>query len=52
MVTFEPIENWVIGEDYVIKYVLPFELEDAGSDWIGIYKVLRYLFYYIPDIRS
>lgn len=39
MVTFQPVENWVIGEDNLIKYMMPFELEDAGSDWVGVYKV-------------
>lgn len=29
----------MIGEDNLIKYMMPFELEDAGSDWVGVYKV-------------
>lgn len=39
MVTFLPVENWVIGDDNVIKYVMPFDLEDAGNDWVGVFKV-------------
>lgn len=39
MVTFHAVENWVIGEDNAIKYVMPFELEDAGNDWVGVFKV-------------
>ena len=39
MVTFEDVENWVIGEDNVIRYTLPFDLEDAGNDWVGVFKV-------------
>lgn len=39
MVKFDPIENWVIGDDNSIRYMMPFELEDAGNDWIGVFKV-------------
>lgn len=39
MVKFDPVENWVIGDDNSIKYMMPFELEDAGNDWVGVFKV-------------
>lgn len=39
MVTFYDVEKWVIGEDNVIKYMMPFELGDAGNDWVGVFKV-------------
>lgn len=39
MVTFHNVESWVIGDENVIKYMMPFELEDAGNDWVGVFKV-------------
>lgn len=41
MVTIYDVERWVIGEDNIIKYMVPFDLEDAGNDWVGVFKVRR-----------
>ncbi|XP_055688987.1 phosphatidylinositol 4,5-bisphosphate 5-phosphatase A-like isoform X1 [Lutzomyia longipalpis] len=38
MVEFAPIDTWTIGEEYTVKYTLPEGLDDAGSDWIGVYN--------------
>lgn len=41
MVQFDPVENWVIGDENTIRYMMPFELQDAGNDWVGVFKVSR-----------
>lgn len=39
IVDFSPVPLWQIGEENVIEYTLPHGYEEAGNDWIGIYKV-------------
>lgn len=39
IVEFKPLLTWHIGEENVIEYTLPNGFEEAGSDWVGIYKV-------------
>lgn len=38
-VEFMPIQIWQINEENIVEYSLPLGFEEAGSDWIGIYKV-------------
>ncbi|XP_059614755.1 inositol polyphosphate 5-phosphatase K isoform X1 [Phlebotomus argentipes] len=38
VVEFAPIDIWTIGREFTVKYTLPDGLDDAGSDWIGIYN--------------
>ncbi|GAB0097552.1 inositol polyphosphate 5-phosphatase K [Sergentomyia squamirostris] len=38
MVEFSTIDIWTIGREFTIKYTLPEGLDDAGSDWIGVYN--------------
>lgn len=37
-VEFASIQLWQIGEENVVEYSLPIGFEEAGSDWIGIFK--------------
>lgn len=39
IVEFAPKQIWQIGEENIVEYSLPLGFEEAGSDWIGIYKV-------------
>lgn len=38
-VEFTPMHTWQIGEENIVEYTLPNGFDEAGSDWIGIYKV-------------
>lgn len=33
---------WEIGEENTIEYTLPLGFDEAGSDWVGIYKVNKF----------
>lgn len=38
-VEFSTIQIWQINEENIVEYSLPLGFEEAGSDWIGIFKV-------------
>lgn len=42
VVVFEPINRWQLGEEFTIRYSVPFDLDGQDSDWIGIYKVRQW----------
>lgn len=39
VIEFTPIPILMIGDDNIIEYCIPSGFEEAGSDWIGIYRV-------------
>lgn len=39
IVEFTRINVWHIGETNTIEYELPYGYEEAGNDWIGLFKV-------------
>lgn len=43
-VQFTPMQIWQINEENIVEYSLPLGFEEAGSDWIGIYKVCTFIF--------
>lgn len=39
IIEFTPIPILMIGDDNIIEYCIPTGFEEAGSDWVGIYRV-------------
>lgn len=48
MVEFAPLHIWKIGEENTIEYTLPLGFDEAGCDWVGIFKV-NYSFTHSPQ---